>query len=118
MKCIHCHGEMVRNVAPFHVDRKGYHLLLDAVPAWVCSQCGEAYFEESEVQSVDELKSSQMEQAGQDAQPWKDAIVEDVRAARERLLAGCGYDLEELVKRLRREQQAEGRKAIARPARL
>lgn len=54
MKCILCHGEMVRSVAPFHVDRKGYHLLLDAVPAWVCSQCGEAYFEEAEVGSIQE----------------------------------------------------------------
>jgi YgiT-type zinc finger domain-containing protein len=54
MKCIHCHGEMARNVAPFHVNRKGYHLLLDAVPAWVCSQCGEAYFEESEVELIQE----------------------------------------------------------------
>lgn len=54
MKCIHCQGEMRRRTAPFHVDRKGYHLLLDAVPAWVCSQCGEAYFEETEVESIQE----------------------------------------------------------------
>ena len=54
MKCIHCQGEMRRRTARFHVDRKGYHLLLDAVPAWVCSQCGEAYFEETEVESIQE----------------------------------------------------------------
>jgi YgiT-type zinc finger domain-containing protein len=54
MKCIHCRGEMKRSAAPFHVDRKGYHLLLDAVPAWVCSQCGEPYFEETEVDSIQE----------------------------------------------------------------
>lgn len=52
MKCIHCGGEMSRSVAPFHVDRNSYHLLLDSVPAWVCSQCGEAYFDESEVESI------------------------------------------------------------------
>lgn len=52
MKCMYCSGEMSRGIAPFHVDRNGYHLLLDAVPAWVCSQCGEAYFEESEVASI------------------------------------------------------------------
>jgi len=51
---MYCHGEMRRGVAPFHVDRKGYHLLLDAVPAWVCCQCGEAYFEETEVHSIQE----------------------------------------------------------------
>lgn len=54
MKCMYCQGEMRRGSAPFHVDRKGYHLLLDAVPAWVCSQCGESYFEEPEVDSIQE----------------------------------------------------------------
>ncbi|MBI4397935.1 MAG: YgiT-type zinc finger protein [Candidatus Omnitrophica bacterium] len=49
MNCIHCRGRMEKKQAPYHIDRKGYHLLLDAIPAWVCSQCGEAYFEESEV---------------------------------------------------------------------
>lgn len=54
MKCAHCNGEMTRSLAPFHVDRLGYHLSLDAVPAWVCSQCGEAHFEEAEVQTIQE----------------------------------------------------------------
>ena len=52
MKCVYCQGEMKRGIAPFHVDRNGYHLLLDAVPAWVCVQCGESYFEEAEVDSI------------------------------------------------------------------
>ena len=34
--------------APFHADRNGYHLVFDTVPAWVCDQFGEAYFEERE----------------------------------------------------------------------
>jgi YgiT-type zinc finger domain-containing protein len=52
MKCTYCQSKMERGTAPFHIDRKGYHLLLDAVPAWVCSQCGEAYFEEAEVDAI------------------------------------------------------------------
>ena len=52
MDCIHCHGQMKYSQAPFHVDRNGYHLVLDAVPAWVCDQCGEAYFEEREVDAI------------------------------------------------------------------
>ncbi|MFH0793709.1 MAG: YgiT-type zinc finger protein [bacterium] len=52
MKCLHCQGKMKKGIAPFHVDRNGYHLLLDTVPGWVCEQCGEAYFEESEVESI------------------------------------------------------------------
>ena len=52
MKCMFCQGTMGRGTAPFHIDRKGYHLVLDVVPAWVCKQCGEVYFEEAEVDSI------------------------------------------------------------------
>ena len=55
MKCIHCKGEMERKTAPFQIDRKGYHLLFDAISAWVCTQCGEAYFEETEVEAIQEV---------------------------------------------------------------
>ena len=54
MKCIHCHGDMKSATAPFHVVRHGYDLLLDAVPAWVCGQCGEVYFESREVEAIQE----------------------------------------------------------------
>lgn len=52
MKCMHCNGQMRRATAPFHVDRHGYHLVLDVVPAWVCSQCDETYFEQREVDAI------------------------------------------------------------------
>lgn len=55
MKCIHCQGKMERGTAPFHVDRNGYHLVLDRIAAWICSQCGEVYFEESEVDSIQSI---------------------------------------------------------------
>ena len=55
MKCIHCRGQMKKGSVPFHIDRKGCHITLDHVPAWVCDQCGEAYFEEKEVDSIQEL---------------------------------------------------------------
>ena len=55
MRCIHCQGVMKKGVTPFHVDQKGCHLTLDAVPAWVCEQCGESYFEEKEVDSIQDL---------------------------------------------------------------
>ena len=58
MKCIHCHGQMKKGTTLFHVDRKGCHLTLDAVPAWVCEQCGEAYFEEKEVDAIQDLVTS------------------------------------------------------------
>lgn len=55
MKCIHYQGEMKKGTTPFHVDRKGCHVSLDRVPAWVCQQCGEAYFEENEVDAIQDL---------------------------------------------------------------
>ena len=44
--------------------------------------------------------------------PWKDPIIEEVRAAREQLFADCGYDLEKLVKRLRKQQETSGREVV------
>jgi len=55
MKCMHCRGRMEHRTAPFQVDRKGYHLMFDAIPAWVCSQCGEVYFEEAEVEAIQDV---------------------------------------------------------------
>ena len=55
MKCIHCQGTMRRGTAPLHIDKGGCHLTLDNVPAWVCEQCGEAYFEENEVEAIQGL---------------------------------------------------------------
>ena len=54
---------MKRGTTQFHVDRKGCHLQLDAVPTWVCEQCGEAYFDEKEVDAIQELVKSVEEKA-------------------------------------------------------
>lgn len=55
MKCIYCQGKMKKGTAPYHIDRKGYHLVLDMVPAWVCAQCGEVYFEGTEVTFIQDV---------------------------------------------------------------
>ena len=55
MKCMYCRGKMERGIAPFHVDRRGYHLTLDRIPAWVCTQCGEVYFDEAEVEAIQQV---------------------------------------------------------------
>jgi YgiT-type zinc finger domain-containing protein len=52
MECIHCKGQMKRGTAPFGLDRNGYHVSWDAVPAWVCTQCGESFFEAREVDLI------------------------------------------------------------------
>ena len=63
MKCTHCQGEMKRGVTPLHIDRKGCYVLLDAVPAWVCTQCGEPYFEEAEIEAIQDLVETVEERA-------------------------------------------------------
>jgi YgiT-type zinc finger domain-containing protein len=52
MECMYCRGTMRRGTAPFSMDRKGYHVAWDAVPAWVCTQSGETYFEAREVDLI------------------------------------------------------------------
>ena len=42
----------------------------------------------------------------------KDSIVEEVHEARRQIMAECDNDLQKLVKRLRRRQQASGRRIV------
>ena len=69
MRCMYCQGQMVRGTAPFHINRKDYHLLFDKIPAWVCEQCGEVYFEEAEVDSIQAAIRAVDEQAEKLAVP-------------------------------------------------
>jgi YgiT-type zinc finger domain-containing protein len=52
VECMYCRGQMQRGTAPFAMDRRGYHVAWDAVPAWVCSQVGETHFEAREVDLI------------------------------------------------------------------
>ena len=58
MTCMYCQGKMECGTAPFHIDRKGYHLIFDTIPAWVCVQCGETYFEEATVEAIQQVISA------------------------------------------------------------
>ncbi|GAB6040288.1 YgiT-type zinc finger protein [Endothiovibrio diazotrophicus] len=63
MKCVYCQAEMEKGTVPFHIDRNGVHVSLDEVPAWVCPQCGESYFEEHEVDAMQTLVQTVEEQS-------------------------------------------------------
>ena len=52
MECLHCKGRMIRRTAPFSMDRKGYHVSWDSIPAWVSTQCSEPFFESTEVRLI------------------------------------------------------------------
>ena len=44
---------MERGTAPYCGARRGYHVHWDAIPAWVCTQCGEPLFETREVEEIE-----------------------------------------------------------------
>ena len=52
MECLYCKGTLVRKRVSYTATRKGYHLIIDDVPAWVCEQCREPLFDEKTVDTV------------------------------------------------------------------
>jgi YgiT-type zinc finger domain-containing protein len=55
MECFFCKGVMKKSCSSYVVNRNGYHLVLDEVPAYVCDQCGEPYFEPEGVDLVQNM---------------------------------------------------------------
>ena len=55
MECLYCRGVLVRKRISCTATRKGYHLIVDEVPAWVCEQCGEPLFDEETVDAIQEV---------------------------------------------------------------
>jgi len=45
----------VRKKVSYTATRKGYHLIIDDVPAWVCEQRGEPLFDDETVDTVQEM---------------------------------------------------------------
>ena len=52
MRCLRCQGTVERGTAPVQVERHGYKLAWEQVPAWVCKRCELAYFEPHEVETI------------------------------------------------------------------
>lgn len=55
MKCLYCDGEMKKEKTTYTIDREGYHLFIEDVPAYVCKKCGEKHFPEEEVEKIQHL---------------------------------------------------------------
>jgi YgiT-type zinc finger domain-containing protein len=58
MKCLLCRGEMEKSSVAYTIDRKGYHLFIEKIPAYVCSRCGERYFEEKDTEAIQNMISA------------------------------------------------------------
>jgi YgiT-type zinc finger domain-containing protein len=54
-ECLYCKAQMKKGTAPFSIDRNGYHISWDAIPAWVCGQCGESLLEMQEVNTIQDV---------------------------------------------------------------
>jgi YgiT-type zinc finger domain-containing protein len=52
MRCLCCQGPVERSTTRVKLQRGGCRLEWDAVPAWVCSRCGQTYFEPQEVEKI------------------------------------------------------------------
>lgn len=55
MNCLLCQGELRPGKTAYAINRRGYHLIIDDVPAWVCSQCGEPLFGEKQVNAIQQI---------------------------------------------------------------
>jgi YgiT-type zinc finger domain-containing protein len=55
MECALCKGDLKPGRATYTINRHGYHLLLDDIPAWICEQCGKPAFEEKGVEAIQSL---------------------------------------------------------------
>lgn len=55
MKCFYCNGDMEKETSNYSVHRKDYHLLMDKIPAYVCSCCHQKYFGEEEIEAIQEM---------------------------------------------------------------
>jgi len=55
VECYYCKGMMVKGRTAYAINKNGYHLVIDDVPAWICQQCGEPYFEGEEVDAIQDV---------------------------------------------------------------
>lgn len=58
MNCPHCQGELKPGTTSYTINRNGYHLIIDDVPALVCDQCHEPLFTEDAVRLVQQMISA------------------------------------------------------------
>ena len=55
MACPHCHDDLHPGSTSYTVNRNGYHLIIDDVPALVCDQCYDPLFAEDTVRLVQQM---------------------------------------------------------------
>ena len=52
VRCIRCEGRLAPGRAPVRLERPGFRLAWEALPAWICGRCEASYFEPREVHLI------------------------------------------------------------------
>ena len=55
MTCPRCCGQLERRPSVHTISRSNYHLMIYELPLWLCRQCGQAMYTESQVDALDDL---------------------------------------------------------------
>ena len=55
MECLYCKNTLKKGVTTYTINRNGYHLTIDNLNAYVCSQCGETLLDEKAVESIQQI---------------------------------------------------------------
>ena len=55
MNCFMCKGELTEKKVNYMVDLESTIIIIKGVPAKVCSQCGEQYFEDETSENIENI---------------------------------------------------------------
>jgi len=55
MKCAQCGGKLTHQRTSYTIARSGYHLTVNDIPAWVCTQCGQPLFDDEQSATLERL---------------------------------------------------------------
>ena len=55
MECLYCQGKLKKGTTTYTLNRHGYHLVIDELAAYVCSQCGEVLLDESALENIQKI---------------------------------------------------------------
>lgn len=55
MKCFMCNGEVIEKKVNYMVDLENTIIIIKGVPAKVCTQCGEQYFDDRTSENIESI---------------------------------------------------------------
>lgn len=65
MNCFKCEGNLKEKKVNYFVDLESTIIIIKGVPAKVCSQCGEQYFDDDTAENIDRIVNQMKELAAE-----------------------------------------------------